>query len=73
MLITGSTLGLGREVARQLAERGATVFVSAREAATAQQAAGELASAGDVRALLVDFDVDARAGRTRVDRRVQPR
>ena len=57
VLITGSTRGLGREVARQLAERGATVFVSAREAATAQQTAGELASAGDVRALPVDFDV----------------
>ena len=57
VLITGSTRGVGREVARQLAELGATVLVSARDAAAAEQTASELAFAGDVRAVAVDFDV----------------
>ena len=64
VLITGATRGLGREVARQLAERGATVLVSARDPATADQTAAELGQAGDVRALAVGLDVsDAEAVR----------
>ena len=35
VLITGAARGLGREVARQLAERGGTVLVSARNPAKA--------------------------------------
>ena len=58
VLITGATRGLGREVARQLAERGATVFVSARDPAKAAQTAAELGHAGDVRALPVGLDVN---------------
>ena len=57
VLITGATRGLGREVARQLAERGATVLVSARDPAKATQTAAELSPAGDVRALPVALDV----------------
>lgn len=57
VLITGATRGLGREVARQLAERGATVLVSARDPAKAEQTAAELGQAGDVRALPVGLDV----------------
>jgi NAD(P)-dependent dehydrogenase (short-subunit alcohol dehydrogenase family) len=56
VLITGSAGGLGLEVARQLAGRGATVLVSARDADRARAAAAE---AGDgVRALPVGLDVD---------------
>jgi NAD(P)-dependent dehydrogenase (short-subunit alcohol dehydrogenase family) len=58
VLITGATRGLGREVARQLAERGATVLVSARDPAKADQTAAELCHAGDVRALPVRLDVN---------------
>jgi NAD(P)-dependent dehydrogenase (short-subunit alcohol dehydrogenase family) len=58
VLITGATRGLGREVARQLAERGATVLVSARNPAKADQTAAELGRAGDVRALPVGLDVN---------------
>jgi NAD(P)-dependent dehydrogenase (short-subunit alcohol dehydrogenase family) len=57
VLITGATRGLGVEVARQLAERGATVLVSGRDAARASATAAELAPAGDLRALPVDLDV----------------
>lgn len=57
VLITGATRGLGREVARQLAARGATVVVSARDPAKAEQTAAELGQAGDVRALPVGLDV----------------
>ena len=57
VLITGATRGIGREVAAQLAGRGATVLVSARERARAQATAAELRAAGDVRALDADLDV----------------
>lgn len=56
-LVTGGTRGLGLEVARQLAQRGATVVISARDATKATAAAGELAPDGDVRALAAGLDV----------------
>jgi NAD(P)-dependent dehydrogenase (short-subunit alcohol dehydrogenase family) len=45
-LITGSARGLGRAVARALAQRGATVLLSARDSATAAAAAAALAGEG---------------------------
>jgi NAD(P)-dependent dehydrogenase (short-subunit alcohol dehydrogenase family) len=57
VLVTGAAKGIGKEVARQLAELGATVLVSARYADHARTAAEELSPAGDVRALPVDLDV----------------
>ena len=53
VLITGAAKGIGREVARQLAERGETVIVSARDAARSQALADELG----VRALPAGLDV----------------
>ena len=53
VLITGAAKGIGREVARQLAERGEDVIVSARDGARAQAAAEELG----VRALPAGPDV----------------
>ena len=57
VLVTGAAKGIGKEVARQLAELGATVLISARNADHAQATAKELSPAGDVRALPVDLDV----------------
>jgi NAD(P)-dependent dehydrogenase (short-subunit alcohol dehydrogenase family) len=57
VLVTGAAKGIGKEAARQLAELGATVLISARNADHAQATAKELSPAGDVRALPVDLDV----------------
>ena len=55
VLITGAAKGIGREVERQLAERGDTVIVSARDAARAQSVADELG----VRGLALDVTDEA--------------
>ncbi len=57
VLITGAARGIGPEVARQLAQRGATVYISARRRAEAAEAAQRLAGAGDLRSLETDLDV----------------
>lgn len=57
VLITGATRGLGREVARQCAEHGATVLISGRDATKTATIARELSAAGDVRALSIGLDV----------------
>jgi NAD(P)-dependent dehydrogenase (short-subunit alcohol dehydrogenase family) len=62
VLVTGAARGIGKEVARQLAECGATVLVSARDADHAGAAAKDLVAAGDVRALKVNLDVTDDAG-----------
>ncbi|MFE5587123.1 SDR family NAD(P)-dependent oxidoreductase [Kitasatospora sp. NPDC056531] len=45
-LVTGSTSGIGRAVAQVLAERGAHVVVSGRDAARGEQAVREIRTAG---------------------------
>jgi NAD(P)-dependent dehydrogenase (short-subunit alcohol dehydrogenase family) len=57
VLVTGAAKGIGHEAARQLAERGATVLISARDADRAREAADALAGAGDVRPLGVPLDI----------------
>jgi NAD(P)-dependent dehydrogenase (short-subunit alcohol dehydrogenase family) len=57
VLVTGAAKGIGKEAARRLAELGATVLVSARDADHARAAAKELSPAGEVCALPVDLDV----------------
>ena len=57
VLVTGAARGIGKEVARQLAQDGATVLVSARDAGQARSAANDLGAAGDVRGLGVGLDV----------------
>lgn len=54
-LITGAARGLGREVARQLADTGRNVLITARDPAQAAQAADELGRG--VTALPVGLDV----------------
>lgn len=51
-LVTGANRGLGREAARQLAERGYTVLVAARDEEKARSAADDLD--GDVRPVALD-------------------
>jgi NAD(P)-dependent dehydrogenase (short-subunit alcohol dehydrogenase family) len=57
VLVTGAARGIGKEVARQLADLGAAVLIGARSADHARAAAKELSAAGDVRALEADLDV----------------
>ena len=68
-LVTGANRGIGREVARQLAERDYTVFLTARDEAKARAAAEELD--GDVKPLVLDVSdpasIDAAAARLAED------
>ncbi len=67
--MTGANRGIGREVARQLAEAGYTVLLTAREEDKARAAAEELP--GDVRALELDVadaaSIAFAAGRVEAD------
>jgi NAD(P)-dependent dehydrogenase (short-subunit alcohol dehydrogenase family) len=54
-LVTGANRGIGRETARQLAAKGYSVILSARDEAKAKAAAEDLArEGGDVKALVLD-------------------
>jgi len=58
VLVTGSTSGIGREVARNLAETGATVLVHGRDAERARETVAELRGEGH-EFFLADFaDLD---------------
>lgn len=59
-LVTGATRGIGREVARGLAQRGLTVLVGARDREQGEAVATEIAAEGGVaRALELDVADDA--------------
>ena len=51
-LVTGANTGIGKEIARQLAGEGLTVYVGSRDAGRGERAAGEIG--GDARLLVLD-------------------
>ncbi|QHV99454.1 SDR family oxidoreductase [Spirosoma endbachense] len=55
-LITGANKGIGKEVARQLAQRGFAVFIGARDLAKGREASEELCRAG-YEATFIQLDV----------------
>ncbi|WP_428965039.1 SDR family oxidoreductase [Micromonospora fluostatini] len=71
-LVTGANRGLGLEIARQLAHRGATVLLGVRDPRRGSQAAEELAATGlSVAALPLDVThaASVAAAATEIDRR----
>ncbi|MDQ3372049.1 MAG: SDR family oxidoreductase [Actinomycetota bacterium] len=69
-LVSGSSRGIGLQIARQLAERGDRVIVTAREEHAAERVAGELAGDGlDV--LSAQLDVTDQASVDRLLSRVE--
>jgi NAD(P)-dependent dehydrogenase (short-subunit alcohol dehydrogenase family) len=51
-LVTGANKGIGKEIARQLAATGATVYVGSRDAARGERAVADIG--GDARLLVLD-------------------
>lgn len=60
-LVTGANKGIGREIARQLATKGYTVWMGCRDVKRSQAAVNELAEAG-LKVHLLEIDVASDAG-----------
>jgi NAD(P)-dependent dehydrogenase (short-subunit alcohol dehydrogenase family) len=71
-LVTGANRGIGREVARQLAERDLTVVVGSRDLASGQAVADALTRQG-AQASAVCLDVTAREGPCDAVRQIEHR
>jgi NAD(P)-dependent dehydrogenase (short-subunit alcohol dehydrogenase family) len=69
-LVTGANRGIGRETARQLAAKGYTVILTARDAAKAEAVAAEID--GDVRPLELDVSDPASVDRAVAAVRADP-
>jgi len=59
-LVTGASVGIGRAVARALAERGVAVAVAARHTSALEELAGEVAGAGHPRPVVLAADLARR-------------
>ena len=57
--VSGANTGIGKEIARGLAEHGYTVLLGARKRELGEAAAAEIADAGDVLFLELDVTSDA--------------
>jgi NAD(P)-dependent dehydrogenase (short-subunit alcohol dehydrogenase family) len=67
-LVTGANRGIGRETVRQLAAKGYSVILGARDQAKANAAAEELAAeGGEVKALVLDVSDPASIDRAAAD------
>src|SRR5690606_28242744 len=68
-LVTGASKGIGKAIARGLAEEGVHVALLARTASDVEVAASDIAAATGVRALAIPTDIrDAAAARAAVER-----
>jgi protochlorophyllide reductase len=56
-VVTGANSGIGREAARDLVARGATVVLACRDLAKGERARAEIDAAGKGRALLLELDL----------------
>ncbi|MFC7383718.1 SDR family NAD(P)-dependent oxidoreductase [Sphaerisporangium rhizosphaerae] len=72
-LVTGANQGIGREIAAQLAERGMTVLLGARDPGKGEEAAAALRSATGADVRTVTLDVTDRASIDAVTRYVAER
>ena len=68
VVVVGGTSGLGREVARRYAERGAEVVITGRDASRAEAVARELG--GSVKGLALDLTRPEEIGRASCRERV---
>src|SRR5262245_66134148 len=62
VLITGSTDGVGRYVARRLAEEGAKVLIHGRDAARAKALSDEIVKAGRTAPIFYQADLSSMSG-----------
>lgn len=70
-VVTGANRGIGREVARQLADQGDVVYLTARQAADAAAAVIQLGSAANLRSHQLDVTDSASVDRlVRLKRRL---
>jgi len=60
VLLTGASSGIGRELAKQLAERGARLAVVARRRPRLESLAEEIEAAGGARPAVIEADLSAR-------------
>ena len=69
-VVTGASAGIGRVTAKVLAREGATVVVVARRGALLRELAEEMAGEGLARPIVVDSDLQDRAGPASIGARV---
>src|SRR5918999_1577539 len=60
VLVTGASSGIGRELARELATRGAVLAIAARRRELLDRLADEIAASGGPRPAVIDCDLSKR-------------
>jgi short-subunit dehydrogenase len=66
VLLTGASSGIGRELARELGRRGAVLAIAARRRERLEELAGELASKGPSRPVVIEVDLSRRGAAKRL-------